>query len=110
MTDKIVVLSTCASQEDAEKISRHLLERRVAACVSILPGAQSFYWWQEAIEQSAEFLLIIKSRADLFDELQRAVAEVHPYEVPEVLALPVGSGAQSYTAWLDRELRAAPQA
>ncbi len=110
MTDKIVVLSTCASREDAEKIARHLLERRVAACVNIIPGAQSFYWWQGAIEQSAELLLVIKSRVDLFDDLTHAIAEVHPYDVPEVLALPVGAGAQSYTAWLDRELRVVPQA
>jgi periplasmic divalent cation tolerance protein len=104
VTDKIVVLSTCDSEEQAGKIARHLIEKRLAACVNILPGAQSIYRWKDAIEQTAEFVLLIKSRRDHFSALCTELASVHSYEVPEVLALPVVDGSEDYLAWLDREV------
>ncbi|MBI5083742.1 MAG: divalent-cation tolerance protein CutA [Acidobacteria bacterium] len=110
MTDKIVVLSTCASAEEAGRIARHLIDSRVAACVSITPGVRSVYRWQGVVEDSEEVALTIKSRRDLFDALCQELRKVHSYEVPEILALPVVDGAQSYLDWLDRELARQPEA
>jgi periplasmic divalent cation tolerance protein len=104
MTDKIVVLSTCDSEEQAKTLARHLVEHRLAACVNILPGVQSVYRWKDQIEESAEWLLVIKTRRDRFDALREALVKMHTYEVPEVIALPVVDGWEPYLAWLDREL------
>lgn len=104
MTDKIVILSACESEEEAAKLARHLVEKRVAACVTIVPGARSFYRWQGELEDTPEWLLIIKSRRDLFAALRGEIGKIHSYEVPEMLALPVVEGSESYLAWLDREL------
>ncbi len=104
MTDKIVVLSACDSEEQAASLARHLVERRLAGCVNIIPGARSFYHWKGAIEDTKEWLLVIKSRRDLFSALRSEIAKMHTYEVPELIALPVVEGSENYLAWLDREL------
>jgi len=104
MTDKIVVLSTCATEEEAAKLARVLVEARVAACVTMVPGAQSVYRWQGAVETAAECLLIIKSSRRLFEPLRTALEEAHPYDVPEVLAMPVVEGAAKYMHWLEEQL------
>ena|SRR5579862_461024 len=104
MTDKIVVFSTCDSEESAVRLARHLVEQRVAACVNILPQARSIYRWKDKIEDAAEFVLVIKSRRDLFPALRREIQKIHTYEVPEAIALPVVEGSEAYLAWLDQEL------
>ena len=104
MTDKIVVFSACDSEEQAGRIAHLLVEQRLAACVTILPGARSIYRWKGQVEDTPEWLLIIKSRRDLMDKLRAAVGKIHTYEVPELLALPVVDGSENYLAWLDREL------
>jgi periplasmic divalent cation tolerance protein len=104
MTDKIVVLSACDSEESAAALARTLVEQRLAACVNILPGARSIYRWQGKVEDAAEWMLVIKSRRDLFDRLREAIAKTHYYEVPEVIALPVVDGSEAYLTWLDREI------
>jgi periplasmic divalent cation tolerance protein len=106
MTDKIVVFSTCASAGDAEKIARHLVDLRLAACVNIVPGARSIYRWEGKVEDAAEHLLVIKSSRAAFPALAAAIEKVHPYDVPEVLAVPVVDGAENYLNWLDAEVRA----
>ena len=104
MTDKIVVLNTCDSQEAAANLARHLVEHKLAACVTILPAARSFYRWKDKIADAAEWVLVIKSRRDLFPALRAEIEKLHSYEVPEVVALQVVDGAESYLGWLDREL------
>jgi periplasmic divalent cation tolerance protein len=106
MTDKIVVLTTCDSEQQAAELARALVEQRVAACVNILPGARSIYRWKDEIEETAEWLLVIKSRRDLFPALRAAVEKLHTYEVPELIAMPLVEGSEPYLAWLDRELTA----
>ncbi len=106
MTDKIVVLTSCDSMELASKLARDLVERRLAACVNIMPGARSIYRWEGKVENAAEWLLVIKSRRDLFSALRDVVQKVHTYEVPELIAIPVVEGSEPYLAWLDRELAA----
>jgi len=104
MTDKIVVLSTCATEEEAARLAQALVEARVAACVTVVPGARSIYRWQGAIESAAECLLIIKSSRPLFERLKATLEKAHSYDVPEVLALPVEEGAAGYLNWLEDQL------
>jgi periplasmic divalent cation tolerance protein len=105
MTDKIVILSACDSEEQATRLARHLVELRLAACVNIVPGARSVYRWKGEMEEASEWLLVIKSRRDLFASIRGEIAKLHTYEVPELLALPVIEGAGGYLEWMDRELR-----
>jgi len=106
MTDKIVVFSACATEEEAEKIARTLVEARLAACVNIVPGARSVYRWQGAIETAAEWMLIIKSSRQIFGRLSGALEKAHSYQIPEVLAVPVVEGAPNYLNWLEDQLGA----
>jgi periplasmic divalent cation tolerance protein len=106
MTDKIVVLSTASSADEAEKIARRLVEDRLAACVNLVPGMRSFYRWKGSIEDSQEWLLIVKSSRDRFEALRTALEKLHSYEIPEVIALPVVDGARNYLNWMDGELGA----
>ncbi|HVP47663.1 MAG TPA: divalent-cation tolerance protein CutA [Bryobacteraceae bacterium] len=106
MTDKIVVLSTAASAEEAEKLARGLVEARLAACVNVVPGMRSFYRWKENIEDAAEWLLVIKSSRARFEALRGMLEQLHSYEVPEVIALSVIDGAENYLNWMDGELGA----
>jgi len=104
MTDKIVVLSTCASEEEAEKLARALVEQRLAACVNVIPRIKSYYRWQGGLESAEEWLLVIKSSRERFEPLRTALERAHSYEVPEVLALPVVEGAANYLNWLQANL------
>jgi periplasmic divalent cation tolerance protein len=104
MTDNIVILSTCANQEEAERIARALLDDRLAACVNVLPGVRSFYRWKGRVEDAAECLLIIKSSRPLFASLRAAIEKAHSYDVPEIVALPIVDGAPAYLNWLQENL------
>ena len=106
MTSKIVVLSTCANEEEAPKLAAALVELRLAACVTLVPGATSVYRWKGEVESSPECLLIVKSSRELFGALQAAIARLHSYQVPEIVALPIVEGAPSYLEWLDASLAA----
>src|SRR5215831_3137156 len=101
MTDKIVILCTCSSDEEAERLARALLNARLAACVNVIPGVRSFYRWQGAIEDSSERLLMIKTSRALFPDLRSAIEKSHSYEIPEIIALPIVDGAANYLRWLD---------
>jgi periplasmic divalent cation tolerance protein len=106
MTDKIVVFSTASSAEEAGKIARGLVDERLAACVSVMPGLRSYYRWQGKVEDSAEFLLVIKSTRNRFEALRTLLEKLHSYDVPEVIAMPVVDGAPNYLNWMDTELGA----
>jgi periplasmic divalent cation tolerance protein len=105
MTDKIVVLSTCPTQEEAEKLARILLDARLVACVNVIPGIRSYYRWKGAIESADECLLVIKSSRDLIGSIGAVLEKEHSYEVPELLALPVVEGGTNYLNWLLANLR-----
>jgi periplasmic divalent cation tolerance protein len=101
MTDKIVVLVTCGSPNEARKIARALVEHRIAACVNILASpAQSVYRWKGSVESAKEFLLIIKTTKARFPTLKAEVKRLHSYDVPEIIALPVAAGASNYLTWI----------
>ena len=105
MTDKIIVLTTCENSQDAQTIAETLVEKRLAACVNILPGLKSIYRWQGKVENAVELLLLIKTRRGLFEQLSAELVRIHPYEVPEVIALPLIDGAPAYLGWLEKELK-----
>jgi len=105
MTENIVVLNTCETEEDAERLARALVEARLAACVSVVPGLRSFYHWHGALESGSECLIMIKTSRALFPALQLEIEKIHPYAVPELLALPVVAGAENYLNWLNSGLR-----
>ena len=109
MTDKIVVLSTCASPEEADRIARGLVEKRLAACVNVLPGVRSLYRWKGVVEEATEVLLVIKSSRALFNQLRIEIERTHSYEVPEVIAMQVVDGSERYLGWMDRELVEEPK-
>jgi|SRR5579863_4653438 len=104
MTDKRIVLSTAGSEEEARKIARELVERRLAACVNIVPQIESVYRWQGKIESSREWLLLIKTSAMLFAEVCQTVRELHSYEVPECIAINIEEGSPEYLLWLASSL------
>lgn len=104
MTEHVVVLCTVPDDEVAASIARSVVRRRLAACVNIVGGIRSIYRWKEKIEESQERLLVIKTRHDQFDALRDAVVALHPYDVPELLALPVLAGNPAYLSWLDRSV------
>jgi periplasmic divalent cation tolerance protein len=108
MTDKIVVLSTCASPEEAQRVARGLVEKRVAACVSWIPGVHSVYHWKDAIVDEEEVLLVIKTSRALLEDLKNEIERLNSYEVPELIAVQVVDGSERYLAWLDRELAHKP--
>jgi periplasmic divalent cation tolerance protein len=105
MTDKIVILSTCATEDEAERLARVLLDARLAACVNVIPRVRSFYRWKGEVETADECLLLIKSSRPLFEALKAALEKAHSYEVPEVIAVPVVEGAANYLGWLEANLR-----
>jgi periplasmic divalent cation tolerance protein len=95
-----IVLSTASTREEAERISRALVERRLAACVSLIPNLTSIYRWQGTIEEAQEVLLLIKTSTERLPALEAALREMHSYEIPEFLVLGVESGNQAYLDWL----------
>ena len=104
MTDKIVVLSACASMEEARRLARALVEKRLAACVNVMPGIRSVYRWKDAIEEEEEVFLLMKSSRALLDDVRAEIERMHSYEVPEVIALPIVDGSERYLSWMNREL------
>ena len=105
MTDKVIVLSTCGNATEAEKLARHLIDNRLAACVNVVPGLLSYYRWQGKVENDAELLLLIKTSRGLVDEVRSVVEELHSYELPELIVVPIVDGSRAYLDWLDGELR-----
>lgn len=96
----IAVYVTVPSAEAGKAVASKLISDKLAACVNMIPGIQSMYWWEGKVEVDQELLLMIKSRAPLFDALSKAVVEAHPYDVPEVIAVPITNGNKGYLDWL----------
>ncbi len=109
MTDKVVVLVTCGSGEEAAHIARELVGERLAACVNIGSPIRSIYRWQGKISDDEEVLLVIKSTRALFDAVRRTVERLHSYQVPEVICLPIIDGSPNYLNWLGASLSAEPE-
>jgi periplasmic divalent cation tolerance protein len=103
MTDYIQVVTTTERQEDAERIAQALVDRRLAACVQVSGPITSTYRWQGQIETAREYQCWAKTRRDLYQQVEQAIRHLHPYEVPEILAIPILAGSADYLAWLEQE-------
>lgn len=103
MTEFIQVTTAIGSKEGAQKIAQTLAERRLAACIHVAGPITSTYWWQGKMETEEEWTCAAKTRKDLYGAVEKAIREVHPYDEPEVVALPIIDGSQSYLAWIENE-------
>lgn len=101
-----LLFSTCPDQKCAENLARILIEKKLAACVNILPGLTSVYSWQGQIETAQEHLLIIKTRKDQYQSVETSIRSNHPYELPEIIAVPIDQGLPEYLQWIDSCLSA----
>jgi len=105
MEQALLVLTNLADMASAQALARALVERRLAACVNVLPAVQSIYRWNGAVEEAAEVTLLIKTTAARYAELEQAIRALHPYELPEVIAVPVSAGLPAYLGWIAQETR-----
>lgn len=97
---EIVVLVTTSSEEEAARIGRALVEAKLAACANVLPRVRSIFSWEGKVSEEQESLMVLKSRADLFEELAATIKTLHSYRVPEIIALPITRGSPDYLAWI----------
>jgi periplasmic divalent cation tolerance protein len=107
VTDKVVILVTAATQEEGRKIARHLVESKLAACVNITQPIESVYHWQGKISTDTEYQLFIKTTRELFPEIKAAIRQLHSYETPEIICLPIVEGSQDYLQWIGDSVKPA---
>lgn len=104
-----VCLMTCPNQETARTIARELLQKRLVACVNLVPQVTSLYWWEGEIQEDSEVLLIAKTQQERLPDLTEVLPQLHPYSVPELIVLPVEGGLPAYLNWIDESLTGLPQ-
>ena len=102
---RIVVLVTAKDVSQARRIAQKLIRDKLAACVNILPGVESLFWWEGKVDRAKEVLLLIKTRRSVFKKVTKVVKACHTYSVPEVIALPITAGNPDYLAWIDASVR-----
>jgi periplasmic divalent cation tolerance protein len=103
MTEIIQVSTTTDQRGEAERISREIVGKRLAACVQITGPITSHYWWKDKLEKTEEWLLIIKTRKEIYPQLEEAIKKMHSYETPEIIAVPVSNGSKEYLSWIENE-------
>ena len=104
MTDKVLVLTTAGSEQEARKIANELVERKLAACVNIVPRIQSVYRWEGKVESAEEFLLIIKTAKTRTEDVKVAIRELHSYDLPECIVISIESGSEKYLKWMEESV------
>jgi len=105
MTDKLVIFVTVGNSNDAAALAKSLVERRLAACVNLLPGIASWYWWEGKVTEDQEVLLVMKTSRDKFAALEKEVLRLHSYAVPEVIAVQIVEGSKNYLNWIEESLK-----
>jgi periplasmic divalent cation tolerance protein len=103
MSSSIFVLSTVPDEKKGREIARVLVEARLAACVTVSADCQSYYWWEGKISEDKEYMLFIKTKEALYEKLEARLKELHPYTIPEIIALPIVKGSEKYLRWLEEE-------
>jgi len=101
MTEYVQVITTTTSRTDAEKIVEVLVEKRLAGCAQIIGPVSSMYWWEGRMERATEWLCLIKTSKTTYKDLESTIRKIHPYKVPEILAMPIIAGNKDYLSWLD---------
>lgn len=104
MTDKRIVLCTCSSETEAERIAEYLVESRLAACVNLVSQVKSIYRWENKVESSWEWLLVVKTTAEKFAAVREAIRGLHSYEVPECISIAIDDGSASYLGWIEQSV------
>jgi len=104
MTDKKIALTTTGALEEARKIAHALVERRLAACVNIIPQVQSIYRWKEKVEEAQEWLLVIKTTGDAFPRVEETIKDLHSYALPECICLEIEDGSAEYLKWIEESV------
>src|SRR5574337_504562 len=107
VTDKVVIMVTAASRRECRKIARHLVEGKLAACVNITQSIESIYRWEGKLADEKEFVMLIKSKRELFPELKAAIAKLHSYHTPEIVCLPIIDGSRNYLQWVADSVKVA---
>jgi periplasmic divalent cation tolerance protein len=102
--NEVVIFITSGSEKEAKELARVLVEEKLAACVNILSGVESLYWWKDKIESSREWMLVVKTQRKMANKVVKRVKEIHSYEVPEVIALPIVEGNKDYLRWISDAL------
>jgi periplasmic divalent cation tolerance protein len=103
INEYIQVFTTVEKREDADRIALTVVQTRVAACAQVLGPIRSTYWWKGKVQEAGEWLCVMKTRQDLFPALEKEIKSIHPYEVPEIVALPIVAGSKSYLDWIGEE-------
>jgi len=103
--ENVVIFITTGTDVEAQQVAKALLKNRDAACVNIVPKINSFFWWNSKLDSAQESLLVVKSKASLVSEVVRLLKEVHSYETPEIIALPIIGGNPDYLDWIDKEVK-----
>jgi periplasmic divalent cation tolerance protein len=103
MSPYVQISTTTATRDDAQRLARELVSRRLVACAQVIGPITSTYWWQGKMEEAQEWLCLAKTRTRLFAAVERALKRQHPYEVPEIIAVPLADGSRPYLDWLERE-------
>ena len=103
-SDYVAIFITTGSADEARQVARALLEQRKVACVNIVPGIDSLFWWEGEVDSARENLLIAKTKASLLPEVIKLVKETHSYDVPEIIALPIIGGNQDYLDWIEKSV------
>ena len=99
-SDFVVVFITASSESEAGRIANALVQEKLAPCVSVLPEVHSTYWWDDGVQSAEESLMIVKTKSDVFEALKNRVLELHSYDVPEIICLPLIKGSESYLSWM----------
>ena len=103
MSDMMVIMTNTPDMDVARKIAADLLEKKLAACVNIVSGCESHYWWKGELKQAAEVQVLIKSTVSRYNQIEASIRNLHPYDVPEIIAFPVSKGSHEYLAWVAEE-------
>ncbi len=104
MSDALLVFCTCEDRAEARRIATHLVEERLAACVNIIGGVQSVYRWEGNVSEAEEVQLLIKTTRERYPAFQKRITELHSYDTPEILAIPIAEGSEKYLRWLREQV------